>query len=339
MRRREVRSTLDLAEYTPHQPAYLKQQNIAIDSFSAWLEDEEFVAPLVVLVNAPTLLALLLRAYGAWMFRANKPLYMFLCTLTAIQKVAPLVRPHLFVAWQLAADWRSIEPTIHRVPVPLALYKALIVLCWLAGWFRMAGCILIAFSGPGRIGEILKAARCKLVLPVDSLGDHADRFFLRITEPKSGKRGGATVQHISVRGPTAVAMASLAFGELSDDEKLFPGSESLFRSRWNQLMVALGVPKSARFTPGGLRGGGAVCAYFDDVPVADIMWRMRIKEQSTLAHYLQEVTATNSLRDLPQKARSNILRTAGLFDVVCLQACRLVSDNANGRGANTSNKP
>ena len=42
------------------------------------------------------------------------------------------------------------------------------------------------------------------------------------------------------------------------------------------------------------------------MPIADILWLMRLKSQETLAHYLQEVTALNVLYSLPESAKKKI---------------------------------
>ena len=84
--------------------------------------------------------------------------------------------------------------------------------------------------------------------------------------------------------------------------------------RWQRLLAVLQVPLSYSFLPGGLRGGGAVFAYMEGVPVPNIMWRMRIKSASTLEHYLQEVAAVVSLRGLPPRSADNIMMGAAIFD-------------------------
>ena len=151
------------------------------------------------------------------------------------------------------------------------------------------------------------------MLPRDNLGEHSDRAVLRAPNPKSGNRGGASVQHITVVGPRWVRMLVAAFGSLQDEDLLYPMSPATYRSRWDTLLRALHVPRSLALTPGGLRGGGAVDMYLADRPIADIMWRMRLRDQSSLAHYLQEVAAVSSLRALPQDARDAVASCNGLF--------------------------
>ena len=102
---------------------------------------------------------------------------------------------------------------------------------------------------------------------------------------------------MSISGSDNVRIAEAAFGHLSSDEKLYPFAASTFRDRWDRIIVALKIPDRLLFAPGGLRGGGAVAAYLNDEGIDNLMWKMRVRDQVTLAHYLQEVTAISSLRD------------------------------------------
>ena len=78
-------------------------------------------------------------------------------------------------------------------------------------------------------------------------------------------------------------------------------------------MRKLGVPLRL-FTPGGLRGGGAVAAFLNGTHIADILWKMRLKHQTTLEHYLQEVSAAGSLNSLSETSRSRISMFSMCFD-------------------------
>ena len=78
-------------------------------------------------------------------------------------------------------------------------------------------------------------------------------------------------------------------------------------------MRRLGVP-DRMFTPGGLRGGGAVSAYLNGAHIADILWKMRLKHQTTLEHYLQEVSAAVSSNSLSESPKSRISTFSMIFD-------------------------
>ena len=61
-------------------------------------------------------------------------------------------------------------------------------------------------------------------------------------------------------------------------------------------------------TPGSLRGGGAVHLYHQGVPIADLLWRLRLKQVTTLENYLQETAASTStvFSSLPEAAKANV---------------------------------
>ncbi len=54
-------------------------------------------------------------------------------------------------------------------------------------------------------------------------------------------------------------------------------------------------------------------AYNSDVPISDIMWRLRLQHVRTLGHYLQEVATASSLRTLDESARRRITDAAALY--------------------------
>ena len=60
------------------------------------------------------------------------------------------------------------------------------------------------------------------------------------------------------------------------------------------------------FTPGGLRGGGAVHSYLQGRPISDIQWDLRLANQTTLTHYIQETAAINSLVGLDEVCRERL---------------------------------
>ena len=115
-----------------------------------------------------------------------------------------------------------------------------------------------------------------------------------------------------------VSVLSKVFGHLDPQEPLFPGTAYIFRRRWDAVLLALDVPTSVRLTPGGVRGGGAVAAYHRDIPIADILWAMRLKHTTTLEHYLQEVAALNVLAAMPSDAREAVAALSRIFGTSCV---------------------
>ncbi|CAE8592212.1 unnamed protein product, partial [Polarella glacialis] len=162
-------------------------------------------------------------------------------------------------------------------------------------------------------GEPLAAQRGHLLLPQDLLQSNLDHFYIKVEKPKTRKRGGAKVQHSKIVGVDVVAFVVAVFASLPRSEKLYPGTASHYRRRWDAILKALEVPPCLKLTPGGLRGGGAVAAYRHGTPVSDILWRMRIKHMQTLESYLQEVAAESIIPSLPVQSRVLVAAAAKLW--------------------------
>ena len=315
------RDSVDLPSFSRHGPAYQHHQAAALAAFTAWLVLHGISAPVSALLDAPRLVGRLVYSFGLALFKSRGALYTYICTLTALQTAEPALRYDLAAAWSLAWDWRALEPVVHRLPIPVPLLRAVLSLALLAGWPRFAACAYMAYAGPARIGEVLRSLRRHLVLPADNLFDPPLRAFLHSECPKTAGRGGAAQQHATFRGRGAVALLSHAFGDLPLDAPLWPFSAATFRNRWEHLLRSLLVPPAVSFTPGGLRGAGAVCLYLADTPIHDIMWRMRVTHLRTLSHYLQEVTAATSLRSLPAESRAAIMSSARVLEAVAATVC------------------
>ena len=202
------RLRINLDTYTPHAPASQASQSAALHDLLFCIVHHGLSCNLVSLVAAPRLLAGLVLAFGRNSFRLGKPLYAYLCLVTSLERLSPDLRAVFGQPW-LATDLRIIEPAEHRLPTPASLFRAMLLLAWSAGWTRWAGVTMIAYVGPGRMGEVLRAKRACLVLPSDNLGEHSDRAFLRVPNRKSGNRGGASVQHITVVGHRWVRILAL----------------------------------------------------------------------------------------------------------------------------------
>ena len=281
--------------------------------FKNWLRDQGFCSELEQLVTAPIFLSELLRLYGIYMFDSGKSRYYFALVVTCIARVHRQTKLHLHACWDLLTAWQWLFPVQHRPPLPISLYKSLIVLALMFGWFRWAGVLMTGFRGIARIGEPLKAKRNALILPVDMLDMSQHFFLLRINDPKT-KRRGARVQHTKIDSQLELHYVSALCFPLLPDEQLYPGTPNMFRRRWDFLLSRLDIPHSKGFIPSGVRGGGCVHAYQSGLSITDLMWKMRIRHTDTLQHYLQEASALVSLADLNPKAKTQILSLQTQFD-------------------------
>lgn len=292
----------------------------AWSSFLVWLSSLVSFSLSEVFSRSPALLAMALRSYGNWLYKTGGTLHELRHAILAGQRQYIGLKPFSSLVWELVSRWEHLEPPAHRVPIPEPLLKALVALAWLTGHRDFAGVALLAFYGLGRIGEVLSTTRSDLLLPKEDLWDQGPHAFLRLRASKTATRGRGKVQHLKIDDEVAVQLVSAAFRHLEPEQKLYSKTPSAFRYRWNKLLELLTVDPALRLTPGGLRGGGAVWCYRAGVGISDIQWRMRLKHQSTLEYYLQEVGAITALNALGDVASRKIRAASATFPFVAAGA-------------------
>lgn len=279
---------------------------------------DDWLAPdLQTLLQCPLIIDRLMEAFGAHLFGDAAPLYKYLMAVTVVQALHPPLRKQLPFSWKLASTWAALEPAEHRRPLPVVLYRALVVTTVCAGSRRLAAVCIVAFMGLARIGEVLRATRGSLVLLEDVLFDPIDKLYLEMVSPKSRYRGGGARQNISVSGLLEVTFVGCVLRPLPGDSKLYLCADATFRARWDAVLVRLGIPSAFELTPASVRAGGIVHAYHEGAPIADLLWSLRLQHQRTLCRYLQEVATATSMRELPMSGRSTVRAAADLY-------CRLL---------------
>ena len=192
----------------------------------------------------------------------------------------------MFQAWETVSKWELLEPVQHRPPLPEPILHAMACLGLSWGWFWWTAILLAAFYSISRVGELLRAVRSDVLTPADLLDDD-EKIYIRISEPKTRKRGART-QHVTVDSELCLKFVAWVWGKLNRQDLLYSGSAGAFRSRWNATLRHLGISNVHRLTPGSLRAGGAVAAHRLGMHISDLMWRMRLQHVQTLSHYLQE---------------------------------------------------
>ena len=199
-----------------------------------------------------------LAQYGEHLYECGESIYKMRQLVTYVQRLAPVLKGKLTAAWNLISRWESLEPVVHRRPVPLKLFEAIVSVSIGWKWYRFAGCVIIAYFGCCRMGEVLRAKRKHLVLAADLGLASSSAAFLRIIGPKPGKRGLGKIQHVRIDNVSGCKYLQSLFGGFDGDEPLYPGASSSFRKRWDTCLNALMVPAGFALTPGGLRAGGTI---------------------------------------------------------------------------------
>ena len=237
----------DIVTHQLFLPSTLKRHAAALEAFQVWLLSEGVDSSIESLLLAPPLLVQLLCAFGVGLFRSMRPLYIYLYTLTALQHAQPSLRQLTQPAWALAAKWRAIEPTCHRAPIPVALFRAMTVLSIFLGWFDVAVVLMLTYLCPARIGEILRVTRDMIVTPTDLLQPELGKIFVRIAAPKTRFRGGAAVQHATLCDPDAVMFCSAFLDSLKSSDKIFRFGPATIRKRFGSLLGMLGIRRGSGF--------------------------------------------------------------------------------------------
>ncbi|CAE7651862.1 unnamed protein product [Symbiodinium sp. CCMP2456] len=304
----------------------VKLQNRVLADFEGWLRSGLSDSALGSLSSCAMAYCTMIRAYGDHLYRSKGPMYVYRHLLAYMQKNRLGLRPYLPMAWDLLSRWERVEPVQHRVPMPEALYKAMFALGLLRGWFRWCSIFGIACHGIARAGEPLRALRKDLLLPSDALSPLATGTFMAVRGPKTAFRGKGRVQHLCIKDAGFSAFLEYVYSRVPPDERLYRGSASAFRKRWDELLLLLSVPKSAGLTPGGLRGGGAVKAYKEGVGIQDLMWRMRVRHAVTLESYLQEVAALSVVPKLPSESRRRVTAACVFYQPALLAFSTAVVD-------------
>ena len=173
----------------------------------------------------------------------------------------------------------------------------------------------LCFGGILRTGEALNAFRYDLLLPEDTYGTN-QYALLAIAEPKI-RFSAARHQSSKIDSCDLLRVLTLAFSDLSPNEKLWPMSGQTLRNRFKSILHSLGLttihPGMQSLDLASLRPGGAT-------------WLLQVTEQSELVRrrgrwvtakvmevYLQEVSAAKYLNCLDQFQKQRIFGLAYAF--------------------------
>ena len=305
-------------------PATTRRESESVSIFEGWLSDKGISCGIDALARDPWALDRLVVCFGEWLYSEDWPYYRLVYLITSLQKTHAWMRSRFAGSWDFCRVWIELEPPEHRRPVSSMLVRAIVSVALCLGWVRFAGVLFLMFHGGLRSIEPLVAMRLDLMFPCDGLYECPNRLYVKIGKPKTAGRGGARQQHASVTDAECIGLMQGVFRDLGCHERLWPGSPAMFRRRWDTICKILLLPTKF-ITPGGVRGGAACHMYFLNLDISTIMWRLRVSNQRTLSHYLQETAVESSLRQLPNRA----LERVRLFESVC--SCLIAAVSADPR--------
>ncbi|OLQ00509.1 hypothetical protein AK812_SmicGene16820 [Symbiodinium microadriaticum] len=294
-------------------PATARLQARVLGDFEDWLARELTPPARRTLCSCAMAFCTLVRCYGNWLYQHGEPMYKFRHLMAWLQKNRFDLKGHLGMGWDLLTRWERLQPVVHRVPVPFSVFRALMSLALQKGWRRWSCVCGLAFYGVARAGEPLRGTRGDLLLPSDTLSELALGAFMAVRSPKTAFRGKGRLQHIAVKDSAFVSFLEKTLGEDDPQTPIYAGSAASFRRRWDVLLQDLDIDKSARLTPGGLRGGGAAFEYQRGLGLQELLCRMRIRHLATLESYLQEAAAVSVVPGLTPHGRSRVAAASALY--------------------------
>ena len=197
------------------------------------------------------------------------------------------------------------------------------------GWLEVAALLGMAWAGLLRPAEAVEAHREDLTLPSDTF--LALEFVLvSIQEPKTRLRA-ARHKAGRVDPPDIVRLIELAFAKWPARSRLWPYSSAAFRTRFEQLGNALGLPVERSFGPfrpldlGSLRAGGATDLYLSTENPALVQRRGRWVSAKVMDVYIQEVSAFTFYSKIDKVIIEKITDLASLFPEVLVHVQHFIT--------------
>lgn len=159
------------------------------EGFYNWLAGHLTPDAMESVFKLPNLLVLMLEEYGNYMYKEGHSLFMYRHLVVFVQQHFLEAKPLMLRPWGMVARWEKIEPTTHRVPLPLIAFKAMVGVSLGWGWTYFTAILVLGFCGIMRPSEPLNAKRRDLVLPSDRLEPGSETVFLQICKSKTSRRG------------------------------------------------------------------------------------------------------------------------------------------------------
>lgn len=217
-----------------------------------------------------------LSEFGRNLYSAGGPSYLFRQAILGFCDLFPYRRSNVRAAWDTIKQWERRGPVELTAPCPESVAYALVSLCLLWEWSRLAAYISFCFLRMLRGIECRLLRRADISLPSDRNGRRPSRIYIRVLDPKMSRRGAA-VEHVYVECLWAVFFLEKLIGGLLPGTVIFPFTPDALKRRWERLLVSLGIP-ACRLYLNSLRGGGTVFVFEESENIQTVMWKGRKSE-------------------------------------------------------------
>lgn len=295
-----------------------------LNDFEAWLvETASWTQSFSALARQDPIWATeLLEEYGMVLYEQGSSRRNFAETINICQQKCPYLKTMLAGAWQIATTWENLFPSELHAPVPLPLLKAMasVALSW--GWNRLVALLLIGFYALLRPVELCCLKVEHFTQSTES--GNADIMIIRLLQTKSRTRG-ARHQSVRLDEPYVIAFLEKCFRSMIRSERIWPHTATLFRTRFDQVLVAA-CGQSKLVLPSSLRPGGATFLFQrwgENIP--RLQWRGRWMHLKTMLHYIQELGTINVMNKLTLSQRQRVHQLALLLEP-CLRQVVVVID-------------
>lgn len=316
--RAERRAVAPLHSGRPVLPVTRTNREKLLHQFDQWLllRGTSLEIQLSRATHEPEKIVGFLTEYGRELYQSGRPYNHYAETVNAIGSAKPTIRRLLTGAWDLAFSWLHREPGSHHTACPYQVLLALLSTAIYWGWPAVAGAIALSWGAVCRIGEVLQAFRKDLILPADVYFSNA-AVFLKVLEPKTRYKS-ARHQMSRLDYEDLVELVSCAFCHLPNEGKLWPHSAQLLRTRFRQLLAAVGLPSrpvghERPLDLGSLRAGGATHLLMVTEDSELVRRRGRWLGYRTMQIYIQEIASTVFFPRLPDGVKANIIKLAYAF--------------------------
>ena len=301
--------------------AYKRRLGKAAVLFSQWCQRRG--ASTAALSKDPVKMNSWLIQYLQTLYDTHRPFWLAKHTVLAMQTLFRPLKGQLRQAWDSVGTWRLQKPVQSRTPMRLEIMTALAFVAVLhATVLDMKRCReWMAFSVALRVGwwsllrpkELFGLKRGHLRLPSVSSFGGLRVAVLTIVNPKN-KAFMGRLQVRMMRDEDSLAWLGWHCASLETADLLWPYSRQLFVKLLRDALRFFDL-EHLGLTPGSLRAGGATHMLETGVPVQNIKYAGGWASDRSLASYLQEAEAANTLLSMtdPQSRRLEVALTELAF--------------------------
>lgn len=278
--------------------------------FAAWLRIFYSLTYRAFLVQPLTFVNAALEKYVQYMYDQGNSIFDSSETLNALVDDNASWKGHLLRAWRSIKVWKDLHPWHNHIPCPIRVWLAMVSLSCLWSWPSMAVCLLIAFSGMMRPGEVVGLRLEDLMFP-DTGYQSVDVLFVRVQKPKM-RRLNARREFVKITDPYVCECIRRYKVGRDPKSRLWKSSYASFSQAHAALVsfFGLSIKEGEGITPASHRTGAATYYFACGESLSWIRWHGRWATERSLEVYIQESAASLFWSQLGQGTKELICQFA-----------------------------